>query len=210
MKKSVLFILVISVSLALSSCTINSSSFTDEEHQAVVDEKASLQSEYDSLNSQYSALQSEYNSYKNDTADWAEYSEAEKETALEVAEREDDIAALDAEISTKNDTIASLQSEIDGLNNQIASLRADVVEAQGDPISFPAGYFTAGTDFAVGRYKIYDGTSNFFVHDLSGDSRVNIILDSIDDGFYVKEYVYAFRAGDEIRAESTFKMVPIS
>lgn len=85
-------------------------------------------------------------------------------------------------------------------------MNADIIKVSGKAKSYPAGDLTAGIDFPVGRYKIYGGSSNFIVHDADGWLRVNIILGS---KYGVSEYIYTFAEGDQVRAESAFKMVPV-
>lgn len=130
-----------------------------------------------------------------------------QKAAFEVAKRETEISKLDSEIASKEEAIASLETEIEDLNNQIELLQGEIIKIKGEPISFPAGYFTAGTDFQTGRNKIYNGHRNFVVYSASGRLRVNIILGSVDDDFSVKEYVYNFETGDQIESRTSFKMV---
>lgn len=110
--------------------------------------------------------------------------------------------------------IDDLKAEINNLNNdkksvqtEIESLKGEVIKIKGEPKSYPAGYLTAGTDFDVGRYKIYDGSSNFVVYSSLGELRVNTILGGRNG---VNEYIYKFSIGDKVEADSSFKMVLVN
>ncbi|HIU23292.1 MAG TPA: hypothetical protein IAD49_06925 [Candidatus Fimihabitans intestinipullorum] len=143
--------------------------------------------DYDNLYSNFKTLQDDY-------------------TELEEKYKE---ATGEEEINDLNSQKTDLQNDINELQKQKDKLSEEVITLKGQPISFPAGYFTAGDDFETGRYKIYDGNSNFVVYDLFGDLKVNIILGS-DPRFDTSEYIYSFSKGDEIIADSSFKLVAVS
>jgi len=111
-------------------------------------------------------------------------------------------------------TIENLKKEQDNLKRQkeqleteMQTLKSDIIRLKEEPKTYPAGHLTAGTDVPIGKYKIYEGNSNFVVYSSSGSLKVNIILGS--DSFSVKEYIYTFCNGDKIKANSTFKLVAI-
>ena len=109
------------------------------------------------------------------------------------------------QINSLTDKKSNLINEKQNLENDIAKLKQDVIRVKGEPKNYPAGYLKAGSDFEAGKYKIYNGNSNFIVHSLSGNLKVNIIL---GNGKYsVNEYIYRFSSGDEIQADSSFTMV---
>lgn len=139
-----------------------------------------LQSDYDALKEDYYRLKSEYDQYKKDIAPFM------------------DLANLENEKTRLKQDIAELEAKIEELN-------ADVIKIAGKPKTYPAGYLYAGKDFPAGRYKIYGGSSNFFVYDVNDRIRVNIILGRLG----VDEYIYTFSEGEEIRAKSSFKLVPV-
>jgi len=56
-----------------------------------------------------------------------------------------------------------------------------------------------------GRYTVM-GSSNFFVRDSMGASRINVILGG---RLGVKEYVCNLNAGEEIQAESAVTLYPM-
>ncbi|MHB1314190.1 MAG: hypothetical protein ACYCX2_01745 [Christensenellales bacterium] len=189
-------------SVALILCVIflfGCSGLSMEAYNSVIDENANLKTELDKYKADYASIKDEYEKYLSDTADWITYSESEKKSALEVAERQSEIADLESEKINLEKTISQLET-------QIANLQADVVKLKGEPKSYPAGYLYAGKDFAVGRYKIYDGNSNFVVYSSDGRLRVNEIL---GDKYGVSDYICKFAAADEVKAGSAFKMVPI-
>ncbi len=115
------------------------------------------------------------------------------------------------EIQTKQNEIkseiSSLENKKQTLNTEIQELNSEVVKIKGQPKTYPAGQLTAGTDIPVGKYKIYDGKSNFVVYSKSGELKVNIILGA--ENYGVNEYVYTFKEGDMVKANSSFKLVTI-
>ena len=115
------------------------------------------------------------------------------------------------EIQTKQNEIkseiSSLENKKQTLNTEIQELNSEVVKIKGQPKTYPAGQITAGTDIPVGKYKIYDGKSNFVVYSKSGELKVNIILGA--ENYGVNEYVYTFKEGDMVKANSSFKLVTI-
>jgi len=76
-----------------------------------------------------------------------------------------------------------------------------------DTLSFPAGFFTAGEDFPIGRYRIVGTTSNFTIHNVAGRLRVNVVFG--ERASHVQEYIYNFARNDEIHARAPFRLVPI-
>lgn len=128
-----------------------------------------------------------------------EDSEAQKE-------KEEILAKLEAEENKLNLNISGLQEKEKSLNEQIEKLNGEVAKAKGQPKTYPAGHLTAGTDIPVGKYKIYGGNSNFVVYSSTGSLEVNIILGT---RFGVEEYIYTFKTGDKIEANSSFKLVEV-
>lgn len=125
---------------------------------------------------------------------------------LEQKEKQDE---LNSKINELNSKVASLEKQKEELESKINSLKDDIIKVKGEEKTFPAGYLTAGSDFEVGRYKIYGGSSNFVVYSSSGSLKVNIILGNNPSYMQVSEYVYSFSVGDRIQANSSFKMIPI-
>lgn len=154
-----------------------------------------------SAHSKYNRLSSEYNNLKTDTSYWTALPADEQQKIINLTD-------LTSEITKLQNDKSALQKDISSLQSQKKQLQSDIIQISGSPRTYPAGYLTAGADFDEGRYKIYGGSSNFIVHSSDGDLKVNIIL---GNGSYysVKEYIYTFSSGDEIQAESTFKMVPV-
>lgn len=154
------------------------------------------------LESQKNILQSEYDAWKAATQDWVDMKEEEKAAEKEKVKKTTELTVLSQKIADKEKELSEVQAQID-------AAKGELIKEYGKPLSFPAGYFYAGKDFPAGRYKIYDGTSNFFVHSKDGEHRVNIILDEKDTDGYVTEFVYTFEDGDEIEASSSFKLIAI-
>lgn len=149
-------------------------------------------------------LQGRYNLLAIKTSVWTKLSAQEQTRLKSILDIDAEIDSLNAQKSSLESEVAGLETEKSNLQSTIAKLQGDIVVLKGQPISFPAGYFIAGTDFDVGRYKIYGGSSNFVVHSASGSLRVNIILGG---SYGVDEYIYTFSKGDEIEASSSFKLV---
>ena len=103
-------------------------------------------------------------------------------------------------------TLLSLEEKKQTLNSEIEQLNGEAIKIKGTPKTYPAGHLTAGTDIPVGRYKIYGGNSNFIVYSSAGKLEVNIIL---GESFGVNEYIYTFKSGDKIEANSSFKLVEV-
>lgn len=103
--------------------------------------------------------------------------------------------------------VSSLENKKQTLNTEIQQLNSDVTKIKGEPKKYPAGQLTAGTDIPTGKYKIYGGNSNFIVYSSSGKLEVNIVLGS--GAYEVNEYIYTFKTGDTVRAESSFKLVAV-
>lgn len=160
-------------------------------------ETAKITAERDNLKSDYESLQKNFQ-------EWNMLSDSEKQAKIDIAKHTDEISKLDETLASKQNEVDKLEQDIEKLKSDISKYEGELIKAKGSPLTFPAGYFTAGNDFETGRYKIYGGSSNFVVHNSSGKLKVNIIL-----GSNVSEYVYKFSSGDEIEARSSFKMVPV-
>lgn len=124
--------------------------------------------------------------------------EEQKKISEEIDKLKDEQKSLEEDIKDKESEKSSLEKELKKLNGE-------VLTAKGKAKSYPAGQLVAGEDFDVGRYKIYGGSSNFVVYSRFGELEVNTILGD----WGVEEYIYTFNEGDEIEAQSSFKMQPI-
>lgn len=117
----------------------------------------------------------------------------------------DEIEKLKKEQKELQEELQDKKSEKSSLEKELKKLNGDILIAKGKAKSYPAGQLVAGEDFDTGRYKIYGGSSNFVVYSRFGDLEVNTILGD----WGVEEYIYTFNEGDEIEAQSSFKMQPI-
>lgn len=116
------------------------------------------------------------------------------------------VKELQSEQEKLSSEISNLEKRKEELNTQINNLNSEVIKLKGEPKTYPAGHLTVGTDLPTGKYKIYGGSSNFIVYSSTGRLEVNIIL----GGKYgVSEYIYTFKSGDKIEANSSFKLVPV-
>lgn len=128
------------------------------------------------------------------------------ENSLAHHEEQKKVEELQNKQKELNSSISSLESKKESLNTEIEKLNEEVVKIKGQPKTYPAGHLTVGTDVPSGKYKIYDGKSNFVVYSLYGDLEVNIILGG---SYGVKEYIYTFKSGDKIEADSSFKLIEV-
>ena len=122
-------------------------------------------------------------------------------------ERQKEIEELGSKKDELSTEISSLESKKQTLNSEIEQLNGEVIKLKGTPMTYPAGQLTVGTDIPVGKYKIYDGNSNFIVYSSTGNLEVNIILGS--GNYNVSEYIYTFKEGDKVEARSSFKLVEV-
>lgn len=150
------------------------------------------------------------------------YSYSENENAklrADISNYTNDIEYKDKRISSLENSVAYYNSDeyketINNLNNEIStltaqrdSLKSEVSQLEGTPQNYSAGYYTAGTNFPTGRYKIYNGNNNYVVYSSHGDLKVNIILGN--SNYAVPEYIYDFSTGDKIEADSSFTIIKI-
>ena len=169
-----------------------------EEYNTAINDRDSYQAARNSLRTDIKKLTEDYDKLKKDCGPYLLLTTAEQQLMVELAKQQVGVSQLQGKA-------ASLQSQVDELNGQIAALKEGIVKLSGEPVKYPAGYLYAGKDFAVGRYKIYGGSSNFGVWNAAGRLRVNEILGR--NG--VEEYIYTFAEGDEVQAGSSFMMVPV-
>lgn len=120
--------------------------------------------------------------------------------------KQEELKELETKKSELSTDIASLEEKKQTLNSEIEQLNGEAIKLKGTPKTYPAGHLTAGTDIPLGRYKIYEGNSNFIVYSSTGKLEVNIIL---GESFGVDEYIYTFKSGDKIEANSSFKLVEV-
>lgn len=199
--KLIFVILLTGLLICVSGCGVSKETHAAlEEDLATAKEKlAKTQIDHDSLKEKYDSLKKEHDQYVIDSASFMQLNQAEQEAQIQVAKRENDIKGLEKQ---KTD----LETKVSQLEEKIKELKADAIKIIGQEKKYPAGYLFVGKDFAPGRYKVFGGSSNFFVYDASGRLRVNIILGT---SYGVNEYIYTFADGDEVEANSSFKLVPI-
>ena len=147
-------------------------------------------------------LKNENNKSKNKKCEAENKKLSEKNDELSKEEYQNN---LKSEIKKLEDKKASLQQEVDKLSQ-------DIIRIKGEPKSYSAGHYTAGTDITPGRYKITSNskTGNFFVYSSGGDLEVNIIIGKSD--YYdigLDEYIYTFKSGDKVESTTPFSITPI-
>lgn len=130
-----------------------------------------------------------------------------KEKEISEIKQEEKQKELNDNIETLETKVSNLTKSKENLEKEVESLKEDIIRIKGEEKTYPAGQFTAGKDVAVGRYKIFEGNSNFTVHSSTGRLMVNIILGN--DNYSVSEYIYTFKDGDQIESRSPFKIVEV-
>lgn len=132
----------------------------------------------------------------------------------------DKMQDYEANEATYNQLISDAQAKLDGIDAQLADydsqinakqseldrLTTGIAKAKESPVSLPAGELTVGTDIQPGRYSV-TGKSNFIVHSMFGELKVNTILGG--GSFGVAEYVCTLETGDKIKAGSRCTYTPI-
>lgn len=172
------------------------------------------------MNVQKSNLESEIlnsqGNYKNLSSQYANLEKKLKERENELEKSKEEVQELKQEekqneinnnIKTLENKVSELTTQKQDLENQINTLNQDVIRIKGEAKTYPAGHLTAGVDTPTGKYKIYGGSSNFVVYSASGSLQVNIILGT--GRYSVSEYIYTFKSGDKIEADSSFKLVEV-
>ena len=169
-------------------------------------QKSDLETEILNLQGNYKNLSSQYSSLENKLKENQNELEKSKEQIQEL-QQEEKQNEINNNIKTLENKVTELTTQKQDLENQISRLNQDVIRIKGQPKSYPAGHLIAGEDLPIGKYKIYGGSSNFVVHSATGSLQVNIIL---GNGQYkVSEYIYTFKEGDNIKANSSFKLVEV-
>lgn len=157
------------------------------------------QKDYKNLSSKYSSIEKQLEESKD---------ELEKcKGQIQELQQEEKQNEINNNIKALEDRVAELTTQKQDLENQINTLSQEVIRIKGEAKTYPAGYLTAGEDVPTGKYKIYGGSSNFVVYSASGSLQVNIILGS--GQYKVSEYIYTFKSGDVIKANSSFKLVEV-
>lgn len=157
-----------------------------------------LQAKLTKKEKQYNQLENEKNKIETQNKDL--------EKQINELSQEEKQEELNDTIKELEDKVSVLETKKQSLDAQIKELENDVIKLKGEPKTYPAGHLTAGTDVPTGKYKIYEGSRNFVVYSASGSLEVNIIL----GGRYgVEEYIYTFKKGDKIEADSSFKLVEV-
>ena len=164
----------------------------------MLDSYNALRTDHEAALSEKLTLQSAYNDLRLNAAGFLALNAAGREAALEAAGQIEEASELEKRVATLN-------AEAETLTDQIAEMQESIIRIAGESRTFPAGVLYAGTDFEPGRYRVYGGSSNFFV-ERGGRNVVNIILSGRHG---VSEYIFTFRSGDVIEARSAFRMIPV-
>lgn len=154
----------------------------------------------------YNEIKTKYEEVEKEFSD-SSYTLKKAQNEISELKQEGKQKEINAHIKTLETTQKQLENEKKELEEEIASLKREIIKIKGEPKTYPAGQLKAGTDIPIGKYKIYDGNSNFTVHSASGKLEVNIILGK--SAYSVSEYIYTFKTGDEIKADSSFKLIEV-
>ena len=119
---------------------------------------------------------------------------------------ESKISTLESAIKEKKDKVSDLNGEIGGKQYILERLTRAILRARAAPFSLPAGEYTVGTDIQPGRYSV-NGSSNFYVRDSGGETKVNTILGY--SGVGVGNYVCNLEDGDKIETDSYTTFQPL-
>lgn len=185
---TIIGLIIFSVILIIAIVFVN----INADNKLKAEEQTSL-----SLKEENNKIQKEFLEMNNKISE-LQRDEEQKKISEEIDKLKDEQKSLEEDIKDKESEKSSLEKELKKLNGE-------VLTAKGKAKSYPAGQLVAGEDFDVGRYKIYGGSSNFVVYSRFGELEVNTILGD----WGVEEYIYTFNEGDEIEAQSSFKMQPI-
>jgi len=187
--------LILSSSLALvffiTIIILLTISVSRNEYIKIFDELNSKKKEYSQIKTAYGELNNKVKEQENKIN---ELNQKEKQEQINK-----NINDLEIKVTELTNTKNALQQEIDSLNEE-------VIKTKGEPKTYPAGHLIAGTDVPTGKYKIFGGHSNFVVRSATGRLEVNIILGT---SYGVDEYIYTFKKGDNIEADSSFKLIEI-
>lgn len=127
-------------------------------------------------------------------------------TLQQINKNRDRLAALDKYEQIKSE-LTTLEETLTQKRTELKSLTGKIRTAKRAPVNLPAGMFTVGVDIRPGRYTVV-GSSNFFVYDTTGWSKVNVILTDEPGGYGVDQYVCDLYEGDRIKANSRIRLYP--
>lgn len=204
---SAIMMAIIVIASAIVATTNNNEKEKNQECESLSVAYAELESKYDEAFDKYIEYNHLYADLKNEKNNSLEKNELE-EINQDIIEAKDELAGIENEIESAKTTKAEEESkyneEIKALEQQLTSIKEKIDSNKNEPLSFYAGEYICGQDFPAGRYMIYDGKSNFFVR--GGEIYVNIILGDDPNWGQVSEYVHFFTEGEQIEADSPFKL----
>lgn len=194
MKKIILLLLCICFVFCLFSC--DNESVSDSSYQHVIAQNDTINGELSRAKSEFESLQSEFDDAKAEIVNL--------QSELTETKKVETISSLDDSINDKEAKLTKLQSEINELQNQIDLLNDEIVKIENNTLSFPAGYFYVGDDFAVGRYKI-EGTTDTYI--VIRDKRG--CIQSYVDFSKVNEYIFTFSNENYLESDTPFKLTKL-
>lgn len=180
MKKCVFSTIALVILVFLTAC----SNISQTDYQT-------LQNELSTANDSLSKLQSDFNTFKSENKDFQQFSDNQKQAALEVAKRQDEISKLDQIIKEKEAIISTNETKLLSLNDEIANLenKKQVILATN---ILKRGQYLVGEDINEGKYNVTatSGSGNFQGTVASLTMSLNEILEAKDS--------YGYTAGSEI------------
>ena len=216
-------VIVFMIILYAIGYSVGSKNLKDEAVIAATNEKLNLDEDYKTKQNELESLNSQIAEKNSELQDVSTNLDTAKNELKVSQDKLDTLADYDTKVQALNDEVAtltanrdSLKGEVesltanrDSLQSELDSLRGEIVKASGEPIKLSAGVYYAGTDIKTGRYRVSNGSSNFFVYDSKGRSTVNIILGNKNDGLWVTDYTFDLRSGYTIETSNTCTLTPV-
>lgn len=208
---AVFVILIAYASTSQNSSVSETATATPSDYYSEEDSEEDTTEDDYILESEYEILENELATIKSSPAYAIAKNLSEEDIALGSV-----ITTLNSKINNLKSTVSTLEKNIKGLkkdkkqlSSDLSRLKKNIIQEEGKPLTFSAGEYSVSSDIPKGRYKIYDGSSNFIVRDYYGDITVNTILDEENEGSRVREYIHQFEYGETIEASSSFKLIKV-
>lgn len=107
-------------------------------------------------------LQAEFNAYFEKSSEFNRLTEVEKQSAFEVASRQQELDAIKAEVESMESSIVTLNAEITSLTikkqafgDELEAIKNKIIEYNELPVQLSNGSYIAGVDFPEGKYDLY-------------------------------------------------------
>lgn len=188
----------------------------DEEYTTKASELENLNSQIAEKNAELQETAAKLGSTKEDLSSAESDLKASQDKLDTLADYDSKVQAFNDEIASLTSNRDALKGEVDTLTNdkgilqgELETLRGEIVKAAGEPFQLSPGFYYAGDDIKTGRYRVSNGSSNFFVFDADGYATVNIILDKKNDGLRVTDYIFDLKAGYTLETKNVCTLTPV-